>query len=103
MRAFDAEAETQALAAFLLPPELRLCVREVVHLDLVPRAEAFLDVLVLIAEKMEQISPTPVLDDLEYAFASRADLSLGRNREFFRRFRKRWVIKLGKIAAKKVI
>ena len=55
-----------------------------------------------VAAKFEAMSPTPNLDELGQELSRRSDLALLRNRKFFWKFRKRWVIKLGKISAKKM-
>ena len=51
----------------------------------------------------DEISGGQAIGALEWELHQRAALSSNRNRAFFKKFRKRWVLKLGKIKARQVV
>ena len=55
------------------------------------------------ASKYDNLVGTASMDDLVAELSSRSALGQQRNRQFFHRFRKRWVLKLGKISARPVV
>lgn len=54
----------------------------------------------MVSSKFDEMSLTPDLDALEAEAMASSNMALHRNRLFFYRFRKRWKLKLGKIASR---